>query len=220
MLLCVPAFHVADELARKRHRPIQIAIRSPKRAEHFLPLWSLVERVGVIDRVPCLVTQIHHDLARIFEIVHLFFQSCQFGIGQIKRYSDHRLTGRTSPFVGEIAKRPELLQAFGFQLAVKLLHKALERRAFELEPQLPEGLAQYLLNFRRRFFKSRHSGLVWRLARRSLARLLVDLQACKHFDSGGLEADSLNGTLSAITSRRRTEGCPSLETRICDGVRL
>src|SRR5205807_8345531 len=74
MLLCVPTFHMPDEATRERHGSVQIAIRTAERPENVFPLRSLVERVSVVDRVPGFVTQIHHDLSRIFEIVHLCLQ--------------------------------------------------------------------------------------------------------------------------------------------------
>src|SRR5437868_554982 len=167
MLLCVPAFHVPEQAARERNRTIEIAIWPPKGPKKFLPFRRLVECVGVVDGVSGFVAQIHHDLPRIFKIVHLFLQPRQFWIGQVKRNADHRFARRASPLVSEIAKRTKFLQPLGLKLTVELLHKPLQRRALQLEPKLTDGLTQNLLNFRRSFFKGRHSGLAWRLARRT-----------------------------------------------------
>src|SRR3954467_9224739 len=100
------------------------------------------------------MAQVHHDLARVLEIVHLFFQPLQFWIGQIERNADHRLFRRASPFVAQVARRAELADAFGLELPVELLHKTLERGALKLQPKLADGLGEDLLHFGRSFFES------------------------------------------------------------------
>ena len=59
----------------------------------------------------------------------------------------------TSPLVSEIACRTKFLETFALKFAIELLHKALQRRPFQLQPQVAYGLAQNFLDFRRCFFK-------------------------------------------------------------------
>ena len=87
-----------------------------------------------------LVTQVHHDLPRIFNVVHLRFEALQFGIGQVERDSDDGLHVRAAPLIGEIALGMEAMQPLGVQLLVELLDKALEGRAFHLQAELPNRL--------------------------------------------------------------------------------
>jgi len=58
-----------------------------------------------------------------------------------RRNADDRLARRTSPFISEITKRTELVDALRFQFAVKLLHKSLERRTSSLSPSSRMGFA-------------------------------------------------------------------------------
>ena len=140
MLLCIPAFHMPDKVARKRHGTILVAVGTPKGAKLLLPLRCFVQRVCVIDSVSGLVAQIHHDLPRVLQIVHLFFETGQLGIGEVKRYANNRFPRWTSPFVSEIAQGSELLQPFGLQLTIELIDESLQRRSFQLEPKFTDGL--------------------------------------------------------------------------------
>ena len=102
------------------------------------------------------MTQVHHDLASIFKVVHLALKLCQLRVGEIERNADDGLAGGTAPFIGEIAKRAELVDALGFQLAIELLNEAFERRAFELEAELANGPGEYLLEVRSGFLEIAH----------------------------------------------------------------
>src|SRR5262249_23699967 len=99
MLLRVPPWHVTNELPRERHRLVLVAVWTAGRSEQFAPLPSLVELVGVVVSMPRLLTQVHYDLARVLEMVHLFFQVLQLGFRKIKRNADDRLLRRTSPLI-------------------------------------------------------------------------------------------------------------------------
>ena len=140
MLLRVPAFHVAHELARERDGFVVVAVRPPERPKLIAPFFGLVQRVRVIESVTGLMAQVHHDLPRIFNVVHLRFEALQFGVGQVERDSDDGLHVRAAPFIGEIALGTEPMQPLGVQLVVELLDEALEGRAFQLQAELPNRL--------------------------------------------------------------------------------
>src|ERR1019366_8267956 len=61
-----------------------------------------------------------------------------------------------APLIGEIAKRTELVDALGFQFAIKLLHESFQRRTLEFEPEFTNGLGEYLLEFRSGFLEITH----------------------------------------------------------------
>ena len=48
----------------------------------------------------------------------------------------------TAPLVSEITRQTKFLKAFTLKFAIELLHKALQRRSFQLQPQVAYGLAQ------------------------------------------------------------------------------
>ena len=91
MLLRVPAFHVPHILARERHRAIVVTISAAKRSEKLAPFWSLIQLIRIIESVSGFVPKVHHDLTRVFEIVHLLFEPRKLGIGKVERNPDHRL---------------------------------------------------------------------------------------------------------------------------------
>ena len=93
------------------------------------------------------MTHVHHDLARVFEVVHIALELGQAGVGQIKRNADDGLPGGTSPFIGEVTKRTELVDALGLQFAIELVDESFERRTLESEPEFANGLGEYLLEF-------------------------------------------------------------------------
>src|SRR6185369_12393235 len=102
------------------------------------------------------MTHVHHDLASVFQVVHVVRKLCQVRVGQIKRNADDGLTRRTSPFIGEITKRTELVDALGFQFAIKLLNESFEWRTLKFEPEFANGLGEYLLEFRSSFLEITH----------------------------------------------------------------
>src|SRR6185312_14289947 len=73
--------------------------------------------------------------------------------GQIERNSNDGFTGRASPLVSEITRGTKFLETFTLKFAIELLHKALQRRSFQFQPQIAYGLAQDFLDFGRCFFK-------------------------------------------------------------------
>src|ERR1700751_2425027 len=102
------------------------------------------------------MTHIHHDLASVFEVVHITLKPGQVGVGKIERNADDTLAGGTSPFIGKITKRAELVEALGFEFTVKLLNEAFKRRALKLEPEFANGLGEDLLEFRLSFLEIAH----------------------------------------------------------------
>ena len=124
MLLRIPPGHVANELPRERDGAVIVAIGAAKRAEEIAPLRRFVELVRVIECVPGLVAHVHHDFARVFQVVHLALKPGQVRVGEIERNADDGLARGTSPFIGEIAQRAELVEALGFEFAIKLLDES------------------------------------------------------------------------------------------------
>jgi hypothetical protein len=102
------------------------------------------------------MTHVHHDLASVFQVVHIALQLCQVRVGQIERNADDGLARGTSPFIGKVTKRAELVDALGFQFAIKLLNESFDRRTLELEPEFANGLGEYLLEFRSGFLEIGH----------------------------------------------------------------
>jgi hypothetical protein len=153
VLLGVPAVDVAHEALRERHGPVVLPVGPAKRPEELAPLRRLVEAIRVVEGVSRLVTQVHHDLALVFEVVHLLLESRELRVGEVEGDSDHRLTRRAAPLVREVAERAEFPDSLSIQLAVEPLDRPLERRSFELEAQLLDRLGEDFLDVWRRFFE-------------------------------------------------------------------
>ena len=74
MLLRIPSRQMPHIIARKRRGPVVVAIRAPERPKDLLSTPAVVvQLVGISKRVPGLMPQIHHDFARIFEVMRLLF---------------------------------------------------------------------------------------------------------------------------------------------------
>ena len=69
-----------------------------------------------------------------------------FGIRKIERDAEHRLLIGTPPLVGEVANRPERLQATAIELVVQLIDVLLNRRAFHPQAELADLLAEHAAN--------------------------------------------------------------------------
>src|SRR5580704_13496476 len=102
------------------------------------------------------MTHVHHDLASVFQVVHIALQLCQVRVGQIEWNADEGLARGTSPFIGEITNRTELVDALGFQFAIQLLNESFERRTLEFETEFANGLGEDLLEFRSGFLEVMH----------------------------------------------------------------
>ena len=105
------------------------------------------------------MTHVHHDLASVFQVVHIALKLCQVRVSQIERNADHGLARGASPLIGEITKRTEFVEALGFQFAIELLNEAFERRALKFEPEFANGLGEYLLEFRSGFLEITHGAI-------------------------------------------------------------
>ena len=156
MLLRIPPRHVANKFARERYGTVIVAIGAAKRPEQIAPLRQLMQLVRIIECVPGLMTQVHHDLASVFQIVHVALKPCQVRVRQIERNADDGLARRASPLIGQITKRAELVDALRFQFAIKLLHESFQRRTLEFEPEFANGLREDLLEFRPGFLEIAH----------------------------------------------------------------
>ena len=102
------------------------------------------------------MAHVHHDLPRVFNVVHLRFEALQFGIGEVERDPDDGLHVGAAPLIGEVAAGPEPVEPLGVQLLVELLDEAFKRRAFQLQAELLNRLGEDLLDLCRRFFKVGH----------------------------------------------------------------
>ena len=122
MFLRVPPFDMPHVLLAERHRPVIVPVRTKKRTEQAAPLRRGVKAIRVVENVPRLVAHIHHDLPFVFETVNRPLELPQLGIGEVEGDAEHRLLIRASPLVGQIADRPELLEAAALQLVVELMH--------------------------------------------------------------------------------------------------
>src|SRR5438045_6307756 len=105
------------------------------------------------------MTHVHHDLASVFQVVHIALELRQVRVGQIERNADDGLARRASPFIGEITDRTELVDALGFQFAIELLNESFQRRTLEFEPEFANGLGEYLLEFGAGFLEIEHSAI-------------------------------------------------------------
>ena len=126
----------------ERHGPVVISIRTKKRTEQAAPLRRGVEAIRVVEHVSRLVAHVHHDLPFVFQAVDRALEGPQLGIGEVKGDAEHRLLIRAPPLVGEIADRPELLEAPAIQLAVELVDIFFDWRSFDPQPELTDLLAQ------------------------------------------------------------------------------
>ena len=90
-----------------------------------------MQLVRVVEGMPSLMPQIHHDLSRAFKVIVLLFNLRHIGPRQIKRNSNHRLSRGASPFVCQITTGMKLEDFFLFQLAIELLHKFFKRRSLD-----------------------------------------------------------------------------------------
>src|SRR5439155_10335701 len=132
---------------------IVLAVRPSKRSEELAPIGRLVELVGVVEGVPRFMTKIHHDLALVFEVIHLLLELGELGVRQVEGDRDDRLLRRTAPLAREVTLRLEPLDALVLELAIELPHEAFERRTFDLETEIANGLIEQLLDPSCRLFE-------------------------------------------------------------------
>ena len=73
------------------------------------------------------MAQVHPNFAGVLDVVQLFFETRQLGVGQIERDPDDRLLVRAPPLVGQICRRPKPLESLGLQLAIQVGDVSLDR---------------------------------------------------------------------------------------------
>jgi hypothetical protein len=156
MLLRVPPFHVAHEIAAEGHGSVFVPVRPIERAEGRNPVGARVQTVRVVEDMPRLVAHVAHDLAAVFEIVDRTLELAEVRIGQIERNAEHRLHVWAAPLVGEVADRAEFVEPAPLELFVQLTDVRLDRRPLELESQLADALAEDAAQFRVERFECRH----------------------------------------------------------------
>src|SRR3954465_13798844 len=105
MFLRIPSFHVTDESSRKRYGLVVFAIRFAKWTKQLVPFRRFIKLIRVIESVSRFMAHVHHDLAGVFQVIHLALQLLQFWIGKIKRDSDDWLFRGTSPLIAQINER-------------------------------------------------------------------------------------------------------------------
>ncbi len=106
--------------------------------------------------MPGFVTHVHHNLASVFQVVHIALKLCEIRVGEIEGDADHGLARGTPPFIGEITMGTELVDALGFQFAIELLDESFERGTLEFESEFTNGLGEDLLEFGSGFLKMAH----------------------------------------------------------------
>src|SRR6185437_15320163 len=122
MTLRVPESQVLDMLLARRVRPILIGIRLGRAPEEVAPPASVVQAIGVLNRVSGFVPQNAHALAvrAAFQIQHLrALETHETRVSEVEWRGESRYAQRRKPFIGE----PD----------VRLQH---ERPVEELAPQL------------------------------------------------------------------------------------
>jgi len=99
------------------------------------------------------------DLASVFQVVHIALKLCQVRVCQIEGNAESGARRRDIPFIGEITRWTELVQALGFQFAIELLNESFDRRALEFEPEFANRLGEDLLEFPFGFARKLRTGL-------------------------------------------------------------
>src|SRR5262245_55731405 len=81
--------NMATELTAKRIWAKVVTVGLGKRSEHLDPIGPLVEAIGIVDGVPGLVPQQHHDDLLRLDLARLFLlDALQPAIEQIKWNAD------------------------------------------------------------------------------------------------------------------------------------
>src|SRR5206468_8275176 len=114
------------------------AVETAVRPERITPFRQPVEPIRVVERVSRFVAQIHHDLARILEIVHLLLDPGELRVREIEGDADDRLPGGAAPLVREVIVGAEALQ-LPAQLPLEPLDQPLHGRVLEAQVQVPDG---------------------------------------------------------------------------------
>src|SRR5262249_44742120 len=123
-------------------------VRLREWTEHLGPLGVLVQSIGVIDRMPGLMTQKHHGHGAILDLSGLFFfDQREALVSEVKRNADDRHLVWTSPTIRQIELRPKA-DSLGFQLAIEPLSMCLQRRAVDLEMKVADARVEEFVSDR------------------------------------------------------------------------
>ena len=146
-----PAILVADdvpyELPAEGIGAKRIPIRTRKRAEGFCPFGLSVKPVGVIDGVPGLMAQQHHDHGVIFDLpCLLFLDTRQPLVSKVERHANDRHLIGAAPTVGQVKLGFEF-QPFPGHFAAQPLRERFQRAPFGLQSEIANaGVEQFVTN--------------------------------------------------------------------------
>src|SRR2546425_11525760 len=129
-------------------------IRRPPRSTLF-PYTTLFRSVEGVAR---LMTEIHHDLALIFDVVDRLLQRRELGVGEVEGDADDWLPVGAGPFVAEVAGGVEAAEPLRRQLAVELGDVLLEHRPLELQAEVLDLHLEETPRLRRRLLERVHGG--------------------------------------------------------------
>src|SRR5882724_9579997 len=82
------------------------------------------------------MTEVHHDLALVLDVVDRLLQRRELGVGEVEGDADDRLPVGAGPFVAEVARRVEAAEPLRRQLSVELGDEFLEHRPLELQAEV------------------------------------------------------------------------------------
>ena len=105
-----------------------------------------------------LMTEVHHDLALILDVVDSLLKRRQLGVGEVEGDADDRLPVGAGPFVAEVAGRVEAAEPLRRQLAVELGDVLLEHRPLELQAEVLDLHLEEASRLRRRLLERVHGG--------------------------------------------------------------
>src|SRR5438132_4774268 len=104
------------------------------------------------------MTEVHHDLALILDVVDGLLQRRELGVGEVEGDADDRLPVGAGPFVAEVAGRVEAAEPLRRKLAVELGDVLLEHRPLELQAEVLDLHFEEAPRLRRRLLERVHGG--------------------------------------------------------------
>src|SRR6185312_4950013 len=148
MRLRVPLAEVMHVAAAARPGAIPMGIRQRCRPEHVTPALATPQAIGIVERVPGLVTQDAHEPTGIaaFRLAHdAALQAFEPRVREIERHGDAGHAIGREPFFRKPHVRTEL-DAPILELRIQAAHAPRERRALERELEIAEAqLEEFLI---------------------------------------------------------------------------
>jgi hypothetical protein len=146
-----------------------------------------------------LVAQVHHDFARVLEVVALLLDARERRMAEVEGNADGRLPGRAAPFVGQVEGRREASNALRSELADQPARG--DGRALTLRPR--SRTASERLALARRIQNLIHVAL----GRLRVSRLTRDLLGAARYHESAclLGATSYPGGASGCRTSIRVE---------------